>query len=193
MKITFSCLRVLCFVSVLMFAFVSGAHASKDQGVYVGGGLHLVDVGISDPFENSVNFICGDISLGYKYNNYVGVEVRYGRSLRDEVLAVEDEATGLPEPVNSKLNSYFSAYYRAELANEIAKVYVLIGQTDMTTVIDYEDRDLHIELSESGLSYGLGFGLWLDERMNLNFEFKTLVETDIQSFTAGSITADYRF
>ncbi len=184
---------VLCLIPILLLAVASQVNASKDKGVYIGGGIHLVDVGISDPFENNVNFICGDISLGYKYNNYLGVEVRYGRSLRDEILAVEDEATGLPESVDAKLDSYFSAYYRAELANEIAKVYLLIGQTDMTTLLKYEVDNSRIELSESGLSYGLGFGLWLDERMNLNFEFKTLVETDIQSFTAGSITADYRF
>lgn len=183
---------VLCLMSVLL-VFSTGALASKDKGVYVGGGIHLVDVGVSDPFENNVNFISGDVSIGYKYNAYVGLEVRYGKSLRDEILAVTDAVSGLPDTVNASIDSYYSTYYRAELANEIAKLYLLIGQSDMTTVLNFESDGRRIELNESGLSYGVGFGMWLDERMNLNFEFKTLVETDIQSFTAGSITADYRF
>lgn len=185
----FRCLLALPLVVMLM----PSAQASKDRGVFIGAGFNLISVGVVDPFNNTVNFISGDVALGYKYNSYLGAEVRYGKSLQDEVLAEIDLDTGLRDTVNAKISQYYSFYYRAELANEIAKIYLLLGQSTVTTALEFESDSSYMEISDSGLSYGLGFGLWLDERMNLNFEFKTLVETDTDAFTSGSISADYRF
>ncbi|MFL0799752.1 MAG: porin family protein [Agarilytica sp.] len=170
------------------------AQASKDKGVYIGGSVSLVNVGVNDPFSNEVTFKTGEVLLGYKYNRYLGAEIRRGQSLQEEVISVDDPNTGLEDTVTASLDSYFSYYYRAELANEIAKIYFLLGQSSVTTQLEFDESGRpDYEASESGLSYGVGFGLWLDERMNLNFEFKNLVSTDTDNFTSGSISADYRF
>jgi len=177
-------LGLLC-VSVAVFA-------DKDKGVYFGGGINLVTVGAEDRFRNDVNFKAGEVILGYKHNNYLGLEVRGGASLDDEVIAIRDTALGLDEAADSNIEEYFSVYYRAELANEIAKLYLLVGQSAIKTRTEFGD-DSFVQSSDTGFSYGIGFGLWLDERMNLNFEFKNLVDTQNDSFVAGGINADYRF
>lgn len=182
------------FIALLSLVLSTGAFASKDKGAYLGGSLSLVNVGVVDPFDNEVTFKAGEVILGYKHHKYLGIEVRYGQSLQDEVIAVEDPDTGLDESVAATIDSYISYYYRVEWANEIAKVYVLLGQSQVETSLEFDETGVPIvEASDSGFSYGVGFGLWLDERMNLNFEFKNLVDTANDSFTAGTISADYRF
>lgn len=179
---------------LLILGLVDATSASKDRGLYVGGGVSMVSVGVKDPFSNEVNFKTGEVLLGYKYNAYLGAEARIGRSLQDEVLAVNDLETGLRDSVDSRIDQYTSIYYRAELANEIAKIYLLLGQSEVSTTLEFDESGLDdIETTESGFSYGIGFGLWLDEKMNLNFEYKSLVDTEDDAFTGGSITADYRF
>lgn len=191
--ISFSwCDRVLCFAFLMILSI--GTYASKDRGVYVGAGVNLINVGVVDPFNNEVNFKAGELLIGYKYNNYLGLEVRGGASFQDESIRVEDPDTGLRGSVSSNIDHYGSVYYRAEMSNEIAKIYVLLGQSTVATTVEFDDTDTApVELSESGLSYGFGFGLWLDERMNLNFEYRSIVSTDNDSFTSGGISADYRF
>lgn len=178
--------KIIALVFVIFFS--GNAFASKDKGVYLGGGFNLVSVGIKDPFANTVNFKAGEILLGYKYNPYLGMEVRAGQSLQDETLDLLQAGTA-----SARIESYMSVYYRAELANEIAKIYMLLGQSNIETSVKFTNGNDERRTKDSGLSYGIGFGLWLDERMNLNFEVKTLVKTDSDSFTSGGISADYRF
>lgn len=185
-------MRTLIFL-VFMLAAIT-AQASKDKGMYIGGSFSLIDVGAKGPFANDVTFKAGEILIGYKYNQYLGLEIRGGRSLQGEVISVAGNTPGQEFSVEASIDRYISYYYRAELANDIAKVYILLGQTGIKTFLDFEDDGLSdVEGSESGLSYGIGFGLWLDERMNLNFEFKTLLDTDSDAFTSGSVSADFRF
>ncbi len=185
-------MRVLVF---MLFSFMAlCVHASKDKGVYVGGGVALVNVGVVDPFSNEVTFKTGEVLIGYKHNPYLGIELRYGVSAQEESIAVDDPDTGLEESVSASIESFTSVYYRAELANEIAKIYFLLGQSSVSTELEFDEGDRAIiTTSDSGLSYGIGFGMWLDERMNLNFEIKNLVDTDVDSFVSASLSADYRF
>ncbi|MFL0809506.1 MAG: porin family protein [Agarilytica sp.] len=181
--------------SILLLAslfFVNTSWADKDKGVYVGAGINFVNVGVLDPFANEVNFKTGDLFVGYKYNPYLGVELRYGASLQDETISVEDE-NGFDSSVTATISEYTSVYYRPELSNEIAKLYLLLGQTSLKTSLEIDSDVSTIETAESGLSYGFGFGLWLDEKMNLNFEYKVLVTTSADSFTGTTLNADYRF
>ncbi len=183
-------MRTLIFTVVMLMAI--SVQASKDKGMYIGGSFALIDVGAKGLFENDVTFKAGEILIGYKHNQYLGMEIRGGRSLQGEVISIEDSGQELS--VEASIDRYISYYYRAELANDIAKVYLLLGQSTIQTSLDFED-DLRAdnESSESGMSYGIGFGLWLDERMNLNFEFKTLLDTDSDAFTSGTVSADFRF
>lgn len=183
------------FIFTLVFLIAASVHAAKDRGTYLGAGFGLVNVGAKSPFGSDVTFKTFEMQLGYKYNKYLGFEVRSGLSVQDESLESDTTGVGLSGSVDASIDSYLSYYYRAELANEIAKVYFLLGQTEITTTLEFDDGSGRPsrQTTESGLSYGVGFGLWLNERMNLNFEFKTLVDTESDAFTSGSVTADFRF
>lgn len=184
----------LGLIAVLLAAICSNiALADKDKGFYAGAGIDLVGVGVKDIYRNGVTFKVGELQFGYKHSKWLIAEVRAGASLNDEIIAYDNnDSLGIPDFSTTSIDYFYSAYYRAEISNEIAKLYLLVGQTQMQTTSEFEDV-AKLTLSDSGLSYGLGFGLWLDERMNLNFEYKVLVDTSVDSFKASTISADYRF
>ncbi len=184
-------------LQLLMFSWIalvsSSVIADKDKGFYTGAGVNLVSVGAEDIYRNGVIFKTGELMFGYKHSRFLIAEARIGTSLNDEIIAYDNSAAlGIPEFSETGIDHFYSVYYRAELANEIAKIYLLVGQTQMQTTSVFEEV-AELTLSDSGTSYGLGFGLWLDERMNLNFEYRVLVDTKVDQFAAASINADYRF
>lgn len=178
---------------VLQLILANTVFADKEKGFYAGAGIDLVGVGAEDIYRNGVTFKVGELQFGYKHNNWLIAELRAGASLNDEVIAYEESAIpDIPDFSKTGIDHFYSLYYRAEISNEIAKLYVLAGQTDMQTTSKFSDGT-SLSLSDSGLSYGFGFGMWLDEKMNLNFEYKIMVETGSDSFRASTISADYRF
>lgn len=187
-------MKIHCVLAVVLLSlFPMLVQASKERGVYFGGGIELVNVGAEDFFSNSVDFKVGELLLGYKYNGYLGLEVRGGASFSEETVAFsEDEDSGRPVSAEASIKEFYSIYYRLEFENEIAKLYFLLGQSDITTETELVDGR-KIEISDSGLSYGVGLGLWVSERMNLNFEIKSLINTSNDSFTSAGFNADFRF
>ena len=184
---------ILAATIALLILYSGIAFASKDRGVYVGAGFNLVNIGAEDRFSNDVQFKVGEILLGYKHNRFVGLEARTGMSLNDEVIAINQNGnSGADTTLKASFSTYTSIYYRAEFANEIAKLYLLLGQTQLSTVNEFTDTN-DVTLTDSGFSYGIGLGLWLNERINLNFEIKNLVTTDTDSFFSSGINVDYRF
>ncbi|VUD56670.1 hypothetical protein TDB9533_02326 [Thalassocella blandensis] len=183
--------KLLC--SLFLITASSACFADKDKGVYAGAGIDLVNVGAKDFYGNGVTFKTIHVNLGYKYHPFLGIEVRGGASIGDETIAYEDLETPSDSDVaEAGIDMFYSVYYRAEWANEIAKLYLLLGQSALETTYKLEDNN-NIESSESGFSYGLGFGLWLDEKMNLNIEYKVLADLEVDTFKAFTIAADYRF
>ncbi|PCK10076.1 MAG: hypothetical protein COA42_00320 [Alteromonadaceae bacterium] len=189
MKTLFLKISTLVALSFLTFS----ALATEDKGFYFGAGLEIVNVGAEDFFSNDVNFPVGQISVGYKHHSFLGLELRAGGGLSEEVVAFDQNTdSGRPVSADASITSFYSIYYRAELANEIAKLYLLVGQTSVETETNF-DGDLIFSRSESGLSYGLGFGLWINEDVNLNFEYKVFVDYGDGVFNSVGLNADYRF
>lgn len=190
-------MKTLLFLKALVFAILPfltcSALATEDKGFYIGAGLEIVNVGAEDFFSNDVNFPVGQINFGYKHHRFLGLEVRAGGSLTEEVVAFDENTdSGRPVSADSSITSFYSVYYRAELANEIAKLYLLVGQTAVETETSF-DGSLISNRSESGPSYGLGFGLWINEDVNLNFEYKVFVDYGDGIFSSVGLNADYRF
>ena len=185
------------------------AFANNDKGFYVGLGVSGVDdrqdsVTI-DNIEYNVDtkkLRVGEVIGGYKYNAALGGEIRLGSGF--------GTSEGIPFTFNAdhsdivatgklerKLGTYESIYYKPELVNDDAKLYALLGYTHLSSSVKNKDLSGNEISSESksysGFSYGLGIGFVINERFNVNFEYKNLCEELYDKPNAASINIDYRF
>ena len=171
--------------TVGLLAFSSASFADNRQGFYVGGNWSFIDSNSVDAADNDVDFRSLEVVGGYKYRSWAGVEARFGTSLKDEAFAT-DLAGG---EVDIGIDHYESLYYRLESANQVAKFYVLLGFSNIQTSSGGSDDSA----SESGVSYGAGIGFVMNEKANLNFEYREIIDEDTAAFTAISVGFDYRF
>ena len=185
--------RFWSLLVAIWFAIMAApSHAARD-GLFIGAGFSLVDVGVEDFFENSVEFKALQLSAGYKFRWWLGVDARYGLAPTSEsVFVAVDPNTNreIGEEVN--LDEYISYYYRPELANDIAKIYLLIGQSDITITRESEEG-VSVTQSDSGTSYGIGIGLWINRKLDVTFEYIQLLDTPTDSFTSTGFNIEYRF
>lgn len=178
-----------------LFAGVAGSYISNDT--LIAENAHRKDVDIP----------ALEINLGYKYNSLLSMDVRSGKGLHTRSIptSLEASATGFNE---YSIDSYRSYYWRPELINSEAKIYLLLGYTTLDFSIDefqnIEDGDPSrlpgSKLSEKGKSYGLGVGWFINDKLTFNVEYRVLIEKDdvgsqnqeleFTTFTAGF---DYRF
>lgn len=113
-----------------------------------------------------------EIFGGYKLNPFVGGEVRIGKSVGGSI----------------KIKDYEALYYRVESANSVGKTYLLAGYS----------RAKIEKMTFDGISYGAGVGFVINDRFNLNLEYRMLLngsdkyKDDIELSSLG-ITLDYRF
>ena len=176
---------------VLVIAFLSPlTFAGPDKGFYVGASTVLASIGLEDAYEKEVRFKALEALIGYKHNNYLGIEVRGGATPRGEnVLIAEDETTGAEEVVEANIDYYGAVYYRAELTNDIAKAYLLFGGAAMKVTSEF-DTGVESANEATGLSYGLGTSLVVGDSFYFNIEAKSLIHTsdDIYVGYGASIT-----
>ena len=170
--------RVLA-AAIALFAASAFADAQSNSGFYVGGGISNTK---ND--WNSVTFKPVELFGGYKLNPFVGGEIRVGGSGGDD-----------------KISNFESVYYRTESANSVGKTYLLVGYTHL----DLETTGGNFNFN--GFSYGAGVGFILNEKFNLNLEYKVLadgkgtaykdklttVEDQKMMLNSVSATVDYRF
>ncbi|WP_188150805.1 porin family protein [Teredinibacter waterburyi] len=171
--------------TVGLLAFSSTSFADNRQGFYAGGNWSFIDSNAADAAGNGVDFRSLEVVGGYKYRSWAGVEARFGTSLKKETFATD--LTG--GEVEVGIDHYESLYYRLESANQVAKFYVLLGFSNIQTSNGNSDESG----SESGASYGVGIGFVMNENLNLNFEYRDILDEDATTFTAMSIGLDYRF
>lgn len=176
-------MRSIILASLLFFANASSAQSifEKLNKAYVGGGFARVDSNFTEfsPGEKN-NLVFNSLELlgGYKYSGYLSGELRAGFGLSDATLAGDMVA---------ELDNYFSLYWRPETANEVAKLYGLLGYSSVSTTVGSSSS------SDSGLSYGAGVGFVMFTDWNLNFEYRNLIDNDNDNFTALGVNIDYRF
>ncbi len=148
---------------------------------YFGGGAGLVDANIIDNNRNSVTFNTMELIAGYKHNGYLGADLRIGFGMTNEDV---DFGAGLLE---AELENYYALYWRTETANETAKLYGLLGYGSVSMAVGDASN------SDSGLSYGAGFGFAMFDNWNLNFEYRTILNNDDNEFTIIGAYVDRRF
>jgi opacity protein-like surface antigen len=144
------------------------------------------------------NIKSNEIFGGYKYNDYLGAEVRYGSGTdaAKGVLFSADHQSVTGE-VDAEVGKYKSIYYRPEMVNEEAKLYGLLGYTQLDTTVTTKDatgKELtSVAKSYSGFSYGVGIGFVFADRFNINFEYKNICKDLYDKANTATINLDYRF
>jgi len=176
-------MRFLTLAALALAANAANAESMFENldKFYVGGGVNFVDANTSDSAGNDIGFTTIEAVGGYKHNAYLGAELRLGVGTTDETI------TSGTSTVDTSIDYYASAYWRPESANEVAKLYGLLGFSTIS-ISNGSDSD-----SESGFSYGAGVGFLLDENWNLNFEYRFLLDDKSNEFSALSANLDYRF
>jgi len=178
-------MRILPFAVVGLLSLPAAALDLDLDGFYAGGNLNYIDAGVSDAQNDDTTFRSIEALAGYKYNGWLGGEIRIGIGTSDESYAT---ATGDYEV---GIDHHESLYYRAESANDVAKLYGLLGFTSAQTSID--DGTTSSSGSESGFSYGAGIGFVASEVVNVNFEYRVLLSKEDYDYSLFSIGFDYRF
>src|SRR5690554_390964 len=187
MKISMAAIFMMFSVVVL---------ADNNQGFYAGAGAsvtmfddELVDVDNAHAFE---------LVGGYKYNAWLGVDLRVGKGISagesDTYFVGSNEMDGR---LKREVDNYYSVYYKPEVINDEAKLYLLIGYTsmDFSEEIDAADgtRVSSVSGSESGASYGIGVGFIINKQVNFNIEYRTLPDEGSHDPAIASANFDYRF
>ena len=96
------------------------------------------------------------------------------------------------------MGNYFSLYYRAELVNEEARLYALLGYSSVdasrqsVNLAEGVEDTQKLDFSEDGFSYGIGIGWFVDINVTMNVEYRILIDTDEQDFDVVTFGFDYR-
>ncbi len=153
----------------------------------------MANIGLKDTYEKDVQFKVVELMLGYKFHDLLGVEGRIGRTLNGENVVFDDPNDSSRENVvYAQINHFESIYYRAELKNDIAKIYTLLGTAYMEVNSEFED-DTEEKNTSSGFSYGVGAGLLVGDSFYFNIEMKSLIHTDQDNFVGYSANITLHF
>lgn len=172
--------------------------ADNNRGFYLGAGAASID-DLQDGVDNLSQIRALEIFGGYKYNAALGVELRLGNGQTTGESNSYFNANGQLQ--NGKLErdigSYQSIYYKPELVNDEAKLYVLLGYSHVNSagkIFDAAGKLVsNTDDSASGFSYGVGVGFVINEHLNINFEYKNICEEISGKPNLASVNIDYRF
>ncbi len=171
------------------------AVADQNKGFFVGGNAAYVssDANIAGIDGEKVDIPSAELVAGYKYNPWVGIDLRYGQGVNER----QEPGAISGETIEYSVDSYQSIYYRPEITNKEAKLYFLIGYTTLDTTAETFDSDDastgKTDFSESGTSYGLGAGWFVGDELVINVEYRQLLDKDEDEFSVITFGADYRF
>jgi len=190
-------MRFVLALAALSCLPASYATADQQRGFFAGGAFSYTS---SETFtqaptsKDKIELPAFELVGGYKFNSLLGVDIRVGAGLNERDLSSSNDAS---DSIEYKIDSYQSIYYRPEIINREARLYGLIGYSKLEATADFLDTDdnslSEVEISESGLSYGLGVGWFVDRRVNVNLEYRMLLDEDEDEFSALTVGLDYRF
>jgi len=189
-------MKKLCVFALSLLALP--ALADNNRGFYIGAGAASIE-DIQDGVDNVSRIRAIEIFGGYKYNAALGVELRLGngQTTGTSTAYFDDQGALQRGSLERDIGSYQSLYYKPELVNDEAKLYALIGYTHVSSsgkILDSTGALVRSsDNSESGLSYGLGVGFVINERFNINLEYKNICEEISGKPNLASINIDYRF
>lgn len=187
-------------LSAIAFAISGNAMADQNRGFFAGGSFAYSSVDTASfagayGNEDSVELPALELSGGYKYNGWLGVDLRYGFGMSSRTLAAVTNADNVTE-VEYEVDGYQGLYWRPEITNREARLYFLLGyaSADVTATNKFsDDTSSSSKISESGTSYGFGIGWFMEKNMNFNLEYRALVDSDDVEVDVVSAGIDYRF
>lgn len=192
------------FAAILLSLASVSAAADNQQGFYVGGNFAAVEFHDNSNFDadaNDLTFRALEFVGGYKYSSALGAELRVGTNFDKREVTQEVEGGGTTNTLYREyaIDHYESIYYRPELANEEAKLYGLLGYSQVkrslasynTSGGTFGNEDSSD--TESGISYGVGVGFVVNTDFNINIEYRRLIDKDDYEISAASLGVDYRF
>ncbi len=174
-------MKLICILALCFFSIVSVA--DDQEGFYLGLGGRYIDTGVLSDTGGGIGFSAAEMFTGYKKSKLIGGELRAGVGL-NESISFNTEFS---------VSKFYSLYYRVELANDVAKSFLLLGYTDIEVEATDLETDLTQTAEDSGLSYGAGIGFVVNERVNLNFEYVKLISNDENEFDSAGVNLDFRF
>jgi opacity protein-like surface antigen len=203
-------MKKLCVIALSLLALP--VLADNSRGFYLGLGGSVID-DYQDGVDDMSNIKAVEMLGGYKYNDALGVEIRFGKGKTTATSSYSLGIDSKPSPRNvysfeREIGNYTSIYYKPELVNEEAKLYGLfgytIGKTSGSSRIDLvEDNQgkwvtksstsKSSESSFSGFSYGIGVGFVINEQFNINLEYKNICNEISGKPNLASVNVDYRF
>lgn len=204
----------LLLLGLLATLIACPASADNRQGFYLGGGLSKVDAFKFPQDENALEVKASEIFLGYKYNPFLGLEVRAGFGEGSERVRRVFPPDRDTVNINYQIDRYYSLYYKPEAINDIAKLYGLLGFTSIQRSAAFRDTQgdaiaafggeavafgeaeingSRLEDSTSGFSYGIGVGFVAERNVNVNFEYRYILRNSDERISTTGFYFDYRF
>jgi opacity protein-like surface antigen len=190
-------MKKLCVLALSLISL--SVLADNDRGFYLGAGASSIKDS-QDGVDEIGRIRAAELFGGYKYNNALGIELRLGSGKNVGKSDTYLDASGATQSgkLEREIDSYQSIYYKPELVNDEAKLYALIGYTQLSSsgrvlndagavVVPAKD------VSVSGLSYGVGVGFVINEHFNINFEYKNICDEISDEPKVASVNVDYRF
>lgn len=181
-------MKLTPFISTLLLPFTllmaGQSLADNSRGFFAGVGVSAINVDDSVSFDKA-NLWAAEVVGGYKFNNWLGAELRYSTGLGEE------EVYESPVADKMDIDNAVSVYYRAESVNQTGRFYALLGYTDLE-YLQVKGGNEWTE-TEGDFSWGLGAGFIIAPKVNLNFEYRSLIHVQDQRFTAITTSLDYRF
>jgi|GEM_PF-351710 len=209
-------MKKLCLLALSIFSF--SVLADNNNGFYAGiGGASIKDD--QDQLDTLSRIKATELFGGYKYNDALGVELRIGNGKSTGIGEASIDGTGTNGFASGErhitsyareIGNYRSIYYKPELVNDEAKLYALLGysQVDTSSVItdaayqlntstgNYDSKATTVTKSKysvSGYSYGIGIGFVLNEHFNINIEYRNICEDISNKPNLAAVNVDYRF
>ncbi|MBC6905867.1 porin family protein [Saccharophagus sp. K07] len=177
--------------------FAISAHA-WEPSYYVGAGISPWKV---QSHANSLDFSVQTLEGfgGIVLFPHISLEVRAGAGInegRDTFYYVDiDPDTGddalFAQPFGLEITYFASAYFRPFISNEKATLYGLLGVT--TLEFDTNLGGLTEDDTDTAASFGVGVSFTLSPNIQLNAEWKKLINADEFDIRGGTVGFSYHF
>ncbi|RYZ94102.1 MAG: porin family protein [Moraxellaceae bacterium] len=154
---------------------------------------------LEDGVDNLSNIRAVEYFGGYKYNDALGIELRFGNGMKEGTSKNYFDAQGVIQSgkLKREIGSYESIYYKPELVNDEAKLYALLGYTHVNSSVKITDTSGALvsssDDSASGYSYGIGIGFVINEHFNINIEYRNICDEISGKPNLVGLNIDYRF
>ncbi len=184
---------------LLALLWSSFSFCDHERGFFAGGNAAYISTEslTGGDEESDVDMTAFEVVAGYKYNSWLGIDVRYGTGVTDRETSVSVSGNANITGAEFGVDGYQSVYYRPEITNNEAKLYFLLGYTTLDASVELldanDDAVSESDFSESGTSYGLGAGWFVGDELVINVEYRQLLDKDEEEFSIITFGADYRF